>query len=952
MKTPIPTKSSLDRVSISVRVVVVLACLLLMVPAAGAQPLSQTQDDPTVPAAQPLGEFVGTSGTLTPPAGRAMRFNPCGYRLSGGQGEAPRVAATVPGNENWIDGISTNIPGTDGAVYAFAVDTNGAVFVAGNFIVAGHLITNHVAKWDGSAWSALGSGLNGAVYALALDGAGNLYAGGRFTTAGSVEVNSVARWDGNTWSSLGSGMGGDAAPCVYALAVDAAGNLYAGGYFWTAGGIDAFSVAKWDGSAWSPVGSGVGGGYDVYVAALTIDMAGNLYAGGTFTLAGGVGANYVAKWDGSSWSPLGSGMGQCSGYDVCVSALAVDATGNLYAGGDFRMAGGVYANRVARWDGSTWSILGSGMYDSVEALAVDAAGNLYAGGNFTNAGGVSARNIAKWDGTTWSALGSGMNHWVHALALDAAGYLYAGGWFTTAGGAGVSHIARWTGSTWFPLGSGTNGEVAALAIDTLGNLYVGGSFTTIEGVGANHIAMWDGTAWSALGSGVSGGYDPYVSTLALDAAGNLYAGGTFITAGGVSANYVARWDGSAWSSLGSGLNSSVHALAIDSAGNLYAGGWFTTAGDVHANHIARWDGSSWSALGSGMGGGYETYVHVLAIGANDDVFAGGPFTTAGGVTAEHVARWDGSTWSPVGNGIQVTCPYSQCVSALKVDMLGGLYAASNSVYDSQMYRWNGIDWSSFSTLMGCDPYGYGCTVNALAIDEAGILYAGGEFSGVDGVTTNYIAKWNGSTWSALGSGIGGYWPFVNSLAVDAAGNLYAGGDFATAGNHVAAYLARWTAADGVRGVTAGSYTFYTNNLPVTIRVVTPGTLDQLTVQRVNRSHSQASPDLDTGYYWEIAGTDTNGNPATGYVVDLTLPTTFTPATGDQVCRYAAGTWDCAASAYTANSITRTGITGLSDWAVAYRSGLTPTPTPTNTPSPTPTATVQPARPVYLPLIWR
>ena len=260
--------------------------------------------------------------------------------------------------------------------------------------------------------------------------------------------------------------------------------------------------------------------------------------------------------------------------------------------------------------------------------------------------------------------------------------------------------------------------------------------------------------------------------------------------------------------------------------------------------------------------------------------------------------------------------------------------------------------------MGCDPYGYGCTVNALAIDEAGILYAGGEFSGVDGVTTNYIAKWNGSTWSALGSGIGGYWPSVNSLSVDAAGNLYAGGDFATAGNHVAAYLARWTAADGVRGVTAGSYTFYTNNLPVTILIVTPGTLDRLVVQRVNRSHPQASPDLDTGYYWQIAGTDTNGHPASGYVVDLTLPTTFASAADDQVCRFSGSAWDCAASAYTARSITRTGITELSDWAVAYRSGPTPTPTPTPsptatpTPSPTPTATARPARPVYLPLIWR
>ena len=150
---------------------------------------------------------------------------------------------------------------------------------------------------------------------------------------------------------------------------------------------------------------------------------------------------------------------------------------------------------------------------------------------------------------------------------------------------------------------------------------------------------------------------------------------------------------------------------------------------------------------------------------------------------------------------------------------------------------------------------------------------------------------------------------------------------------MSANVASWTAADGVTGVTTGSYTFYTNNLPVSIRVVTPGTLNRLTLQRFNRSHPQASLDLETGYYWEIAGTDTSGSPATGYVIDLTLPTTFTTDAGDQVCRFTGSAWDCEASTYTANSVTRSGITQLSDWAVANRVGptLTPTPTPTQAP---------------------
>ena len=121
-----------------------------------------------------------------------------------------------------------------------------------------------IAKWNGSSWSALGSGMNGDVYALAVSGS-NLYAGGYFTTAGGVAANDIAKWDGSSWSALGSGMG-RLAWCVYALAVSGS-DLYAGGGFTTAGGIAANNIAKWDGSSWSALGSGMDS--DVYALAVS-----------------------------------------------------------------------------------------------------------------------------------------------------------------------------------------------------------------------------------------------------------------------------------------------------------------------------------------------------------------------------------------------------------------------------------------------------------------------------------------------------------------------------------------------------------------------------------------------------------------------------------------------------------------------------------------------------------
>ncbi len=334
---------------------------------------------------------------------------------------------------------------------------------------------------------------------------------------------------------------------------------------------------------WVSLGSGMNG--SVYALAVS---GTNLYAGGYFTTAGGVPANDIAKWDGTDWWPLGSGM------DNGVLAVAVSGT-DLYAGGYFTRAGGVPANYIAKWNGTAWSALGAGVDNVIRALAVSGT-NLYAAGGFARAGGVSAAHIAKWDGSTWSALGSGLGSPtfdVYALAVSGTD-LYAGGGFTTAGGATVNGIAKWNGSTWSALGSGVDGGVLALAVSGT-DLYAAGNFTTAGGEPANFIAKWDGSAWSALGSGVDGGSYPYVNALGVSAT-NLYAGGDFPTMGGVPVNYIAKWDGSAWSALGpgmawsalgSGVNGYVYALAADGAGHLFAGGAFTHAGTNACAFIAQ-----------------------------------------------------------------------------------------------------------------------------------------------------------------------------------------------------------------------------------------------------------------------------------------------------------------------------------------------------------------------------
>ena len=126
-------------------------------------------------------------------------------------------------------------------VYALAV-VGTDLYAGGSFTKAGGSAATNVAKWNGSVWSALGSGMNNSVYALAVSGS-HLYAGGLFAKAGGSGANLIAKWDGSAWSALGSGMAGSSYPPVCALAV-VGSDLYAGGYFTMAGGKVSASAAK------------------------------------------------------------------------------------------------------------------------------------------------------------------------------------------------------------------------------------------------------------------------------------------------------------------------------------------------------------------------------------------------------------------------------------------------------------------------------------------------------------------------------------------------------------------------------------------------------------------------------------------------------------------------------------------------------------------------------------
>ena len=528
------------------------------------------------------------------------------------------------------------------------------------------------------------------------------------------------------------------------------------------------------------------------VFAAAFDQQGRLYVGcDVIGIADLASANNIAMWDGSTWSVLGSGI------NGTVKAIAITEDGVLYAGGYFTSAGGVSANYVAKWDGSSWSALGSGVNRAVATIAISSDGLLYVGGYFTTSGALTLNRIGKWNGTSWSAVGSGMDGEVLALAFTDDGMLYAGGSFQAAGSVAAKNIAKWDGTTWSAMGGGLDSTVRTLHIADDTMLYAGGNFKVAGDDTAKAVARWDGTSWSSLGSGMSGGSNEIVLSLKSGNDGTLIAAGSFYYADGALVNSIAKWDGHSWISLGVGINNPVYAIATRSDGLLIAGGSFSTAGGIGASNIAKWNGSMWSAFGTGI----NWTVYTLCLAENNDLYIGGSFITADGIGANRVARWDGSNWFALGSGMEREWYAIDALAVTKENLLyasGGFYTIGG-ISANHIAQWNGTTWTAVGGGLNYSAY-------ALALDSNGILYAGGYFTTAGGISANHIAKWDGISWSALGTGLNGS---VYDLAIGADGSLYAGGSFTTAGGIPANSVAKWDGSNWSalgNGITGGTVT--------------------------------------------------------------------------------------------------------------------------------------------------
>lgn len=265
---------------------------------------------------------------------------------------------------------------------------NGNLVVGGAFGHADGIGTRNIAGWNGTNWYPFGDGLDTSIYSLTVYN-GQLIAGLKYNSGSCIYY-----WDESSgWSSLGGGINGG----VYSLIVFD-GELIAAGSFSEAGGVPVNNIAKWNGIKWDSLSSGIDGTYSGRI----YDMASydnNLIVVGDITSAGGVNCSNIARWDGVSWDSLGVGIiGDDMFFQAVVNSV-VPFNNELYVGGKFSDSAGNVSSNLAIWDGVIWKpFVCDYNIESIDAMIVYDS-TLILSGDFTNGLLEPVNNVLSWNST-------------------------------------------------------------------------------------------------------------------------------------------------------------------------------------------------------------------------------------------------------------------------------------------------------------------------------------------------------------------------------------------------------------------------------------------------------------------------------------------------------------------------------------------------------------------------
>jgi uncharacterized delta-60 repeat protein len=232
-----------------------------------------------------------------------------------------------------------------------------------------------------------------------------------------------------------------------------------------------------------------------------------------------------------------------------------------------------------------------------------------------------------------------------------------------------------------------------------------------------------------------------------------------------------------------GFNGNVFALALQTNNYLVAGGDFTMANGIPRQRIARLNpngvlDTSFSLPSSSMGA--DGQVRALAIQADGRIIVAGAFTNFNSVSLNRIARlnYDGmldSSFNPGSGADNPIYAVAQSPVDAKIYVGGAFGRLDGAIYNS-IGRLNAD--GSPDTTFNSGGLGANGTVYALAVQTDGKVVIGGDFTAVNGVACNHLARLNtdGSLDSSFKPGTGAN-DSVRAVAIQLDGRIVIGGQF-------------------------------------------------------------------------------------------------------------------------------------------------------------------------------
>jgi len=351
-----------------------------------------------------------------------------------------------------LDTTCLTCSGANEVVRSTAVQNDGKIIIGGYFTFFNGAGINRIARLesDGSLDASFnpGQGPDGGVTSVALQSDGKVFIAGDFNSYDGTLINRIARL--NTNGSLDTTFAPDtgANNVIYALAVQSDGKVLIGGDFDSVNETPRNRIARLnsDGSLDATFNPGTGVNYSVYF--ITIQGDGKIIIGGSFTSYNGSAINYLARLN--SDGSLDATFTQGTGANNYVRGCVVQGDSKIIIAGSFTSYNGTTRNRIARLntDGSLDASFdpGTGAASSIYSLSLQSDGKILIGGVFTTFNGTSRIRFARLnnDGSLDGTFnpGTGANSIVYTISSQNDGKIIIGGGFVSYYGADRNRIAR------------------------------------------------------------------------------------------------------------------------------------------------------------------------------------------------------------------------------------------------------------------------------------------------------------------------------------------------------------------------------------------------------------------------------------------------------------------------------------------------------------------------------